>query len=158
MKKTILRPNGSLRSFTVNEEPSRTQQQFKDQTNVNNIMKKYLKTGTITHLNTSSGQYGDFSTLTDYQKSLQTVIDANNSFNQLSSEIRKKFGNNPQLLINFLADPKNREEAIDLGLITKPPQPDTQSLILNELKNQNKNNAKNDDSNDDKRENKKPKN
>lgn len=89
-------------------------------------MKKYHSSGMITHINRRKGQYLDVSQLKDYQSSLQTVIDAQESFMTLPSEVRKKFANNPQQLISFLADPKNTDEAISLGLKKpKPPTPET---------------------------------
>jgi phage internal scaffolding protein len=126
MKKLIRLENGNVKVQTINDLPSKTQQQFAEQTNINNIMKKYHATGMITHLNQKQGQYVDLSTIKDYQSSLQTVIDANASFMTLSSEIRKKFNNNPQELLSFLADPKNKDEAISLKIINPPkaePQP-----------------------------------
>lgn len=111
---------------TDNQEPSKTQQQFKDSSNINNIMKKYHATGMITHLNQKQGSYADLSKVKDYQSSLQTVIDAQQAFMTLSSDVRKKFSNDPQELIGFLADPKNRDEAESLNLITKKPKTETQ--------------------------------
>lgn len=112
----------AIKVQTKNEEPSLTQQHFESESNINNIMKKYHATGMITHLNRNKGVYADISTLGDYQNSLQTVIDAQNAFMTLPSSVRKKFSNNPQELINFLADSKNKDEAISLGLI-KPVDP-----------------------------------
>lgn len=132
IKKTILvRPDGSRRVASVNEEPSLTQQSFAEETNINSIMKKYHATGMVTHLNRRKGAYVDLSTVKDYRSSLQAVIDAQASFMTVPSEIRKRFSNDPQELINFLNDPNNRDEAIKLGLLNSPAK-------------------KNDDSNDDK--------
>lgn len=106
---------------THNYEPSRTQQQFKEQHDINNIMKKYQKAGIgYNHLPAPSGAYGDFSKLKTYQESVQAALDANAAFMTLPSTIRKRFDNDPQALFDFLNDKKNREEAIALGLIDKP--------------------------------------
>jgi len=147
MKKIIKLENGQKKVVTINDLPSRTQQNFKDQCNINNIMKKYHVTGMVNHLNNKKGTYADLTQVKDFQGCLQTVIDAQASFMTIPSEIRKKFGNDPQALIEFLKDPKNKDEAIQLGLMNKPIiQEDTQKEILKELKKQ----SKNDDSNDDK--------
>lgn len=121
MQKKIVQPNGKIKVVTINDEPSKTQQQFRDETNIVNIMKKYHSGQAITHLNQNPGRYVDLTQIKDYAKSLQTVIDANDAFMQLSSGVRKRFSNNPQELLMFLEDPKNRAEAIDLGLIDPPP-------------------------------------
>lgn len=124
MKKIIRHENGQVKVVTINESPSRTSQQFKEQCDVNHIMKKYRLTGELTHLKNQKGQYIDLTTLPDYQTALQTVIDANSAFESLPSHVRKAFQNDPKQLLQFVADPKNKEEAIKLGLIqevqTKP--------------------------------------
>jgi len=43
-----------------------------------------------------------------------------NAFSQMPSAIRKRFNNDPAELIKFVLDPKNREEAIKIGLIDTP--------------------------------------
>jgi len=119
--KKIERPNGNIRVQSVNTIPSRTQPQFKAECDINNIMKKYKVTGSITHLNNKQrGTYLDLTNLPDYQQSLNDVIQANEAFSALPSHVRKQFENDPIQLINFLSDTNNREEAIRLGLIDKP--------------------------------------
>jgi len=134
------RANGSTKIVTVNEEPSLTQQQFKDQTDVNNIMKKYKDTNSIPY---SPHRYGrgisaDNTMLPTYQESLDLIIKADESFASLSAATRKRFHNNPTEMINFLQDPNNKDEATKLGLLKTPetPQPNIQNEILNELKKQ----------------------
>lgn len=105
---------------TINEEPSLTQQQFKDSCDVNLILKTYMTTGQISHLNSKTGVYADLTSIGSYQTMLNTIISADNAFMELPAELRLKFKNNPQELINFLADTKNDDEAISLGLKVKP--------------------------------------
>lgn len=121
MQKVEKRANGSKKITTINEEPSLTQQSFKDETNIVHIMKKYHAGQQITHLARNQGRYADLSEIKDYQTSLQTVINAKQAFGILPSEIRKRFLNDPQELLSFLSDPNNRDEAIKLGLINPPP-------------------------------------
>lgn len=100
-------------------EESRTQQQFKSECDINNILKKYQQTSLLTHVNRSEGKYGDFTNVTDYQTALDKLMSAQDTFNSLPSSIRKRFQNDPALLIEFVNDDKNRNEAIELGLIEK---------------------------------------
>jgi Chlamydia-phage Chp2 scaffold (Chlamy_scaf). len=102
---------------TDNFDPSLTQQQFADETDINQIMKRYHETGMVEHLARNPGKYVDLADLTDYQGSLQKVIDAESAFMTLPSETRFRFQNNPQELINFLSKKENLEEAIKLKLI-----------------------------------------
>lgn len=120
MKKILRSESGSTKVVTINNEPSLAIQSQKDQSDINKIMDKYYKTGMVTHLSRKQGQYADLTQIKDYQSSLQTVIDANASFMTLPSAVRKKFQNNPQELLQFLEDPNNKQEAIQLGLIQAP--------------------------------------
>lgn len=117
------RPHQEDFSFkTVGE--SKTQQQFKAECDVNNIMAKYKKTGMLTHLSKYQGQFGDFSGYEDYQTSLAKLDQAQRSFNDLPSEIRSKFFNDPGKLIEYLSDEKNHPEAVKLGLmVLNIPEP-----------------------------------
>lgn len=129
------RPDGSIRVVTKpSGEPSRVQQQFLEASDINNIMRKYHQTGMVTHLNHNPGRYADLTKIKNYQDSLQTVINAEAAFMTLSSDVRKRFSNSPQEVINFLQNPNNLDEAVKLGLV-KPPEPKP---------------SKNDDLNDDK--------
>jgi len=100
--------------------------------------------GDTSHLlNKKAGQYLDnLSTFGDYQEAQNFIADANSAFENLSSDIRYKFDNDPAKLLEFLQHPKNKEEAIELGLIDppqKPLPPSEQSQILTEIKNLNQN-------------------
>lgn len=132
MKVITIRPDGSRRVVTRNDEPTRTQQQFKDQVNVNNIMARYRRTGTIDHIrNVQEGAYADLSDLPDYQDALNTVIVAQSTFNNVPSDIRARFQNDPKQFIDFVSNPANKDELIKLGLANKPapktpaPTPET---------------------------------
>ena len=57
MKVIEKRKNGSIRVYTVNNEPSMTDQQFKDDCDVNFIVNKFTKTGHLTHLAKFQGMY-----------------------------------------------------------------------------------------------------
>lgn len=109
-------------------EPTRTKQSFKAECDINNIMKQYERTGIIDHTNNMHPEYGDFSNVADYHTAQNMVIDAQNSFDALPSHIRKRMGHDPANLIEFLSDPNNKAEAIELGLIiddTPPPRETT---------------------------------
>lgn len=133
-REMTIRDNGSVRIQTINTLPSKTQQNLKSETDINNIMRKYHAGVAVTHLNKKQGSYLDLSTISDYQTSLEKVIQARESFASLPSETRKKFNNNPEELITFLSEPKNTEEAIILGLKQKPTITPHQELIK-EIKN-----------------------
>lgn len=99
-----------------------TQQHMKEQCDVNSILERYRKTGHINHVRTSPGQYGDFSQYRDFRQSLDLVMDAQDQFNQMPAVLRKRFGNDPSQLLDFLSDPENQQEALKLGLLNAAPQ------------------------------------
>lgn len=92
------------------------QQHMKDEVDINNIIKKYDRTGLITHVNQSVAQYGDFSEVNEYQESLNMVINAQNAFDELPSSIRKRFGNDPGEFFEFATNPDNHDAMVELGL------------------------------------------
>lgn len=120
-QKVILRKNGTLDIGSVNEERSMTQQQYKDSCDINNIIKQYAQTGELP-LSNKVGQFLDVSNVQDYQSALTTVYEAQKAFDQLPSNIRSRFENDPNQLIAFLEDDKNFNEAQQLGLLKSIPQ------------------------------------
>lgn len=102
---------------SVPEEPSLTQQQFAEDCDINCIISKFTKTGLLTHVKESQGSYGDFLKIPDYQTSLNLITQAQSDFNLLPPQLRSKFQNDPNNLINYLSQPQNQDEAIKLGLL-----------------------------------------
>lgn len=99
---------------------SRVQQQFKDQCDIRQIMAKCRAAGTRPiRLDGALAKYGDFSNAVDYQEAVSRVAAANSLFEQLPGKVRRRFENDPALMVEFLADPENREEAEELGLVAK---------------------------------------
>ncbi len=103
------------------DEPSLTQQHFKDECDINNIMRRFKQTGIAPQLDTTQFFYGDFDEF-DFHAAQNTLIEAEDRFMMLPAETRKRFGNDPGALLSFVHDEKNYNEAVSLGLI--PPKPD----------------------------------
>lgn len=106
-------PDGSVQYLT--------EQQWKDTCDVNKIIKKHDKTGLITHVSKFKADYGDLSgvNFTDMQNKLAHI---KSKFEELPADIRKRFQNDPQQLGNFLADAKNKQSAVDMGLVQATPE------------------------------------
>ena len=104
-----------------NNSPSLTQQQFKDECDINKIMDRYLRTGVLSDplQNRGTPKYGDYADIGDYMDHMNKVVEANEMFEALPASIRKRFNNNPGELIDFVMDENNRTEAEFLGLIEK---------------------------------------
>lgn len=105
--------------YANTEGPSATKQSFKDECDINNILKKFKTIGQLPHVSGRTPMYGDFSNPITYQESLNIVIKAKDQFNALPSKVRDRFGNDPVQFLQFVNDEKNIPELIELGLATK---------------------------------------
>lgn len=98
------------------EEPTLAQQQFKDECDINNILRQFNITGQLPNAPLSP-KYGDFSGISDYKTALDRVIAADEEFMNLPATLRARFDNDAQNLIEFLDNDENRAEAEKLGLV-----------------------------------------
>lgn len=117
MVKILSRYSDRERVPTVCSGLSRTKQAFKDESDINNIVRRYNKTGVMTD-GVSSGRvpmFGDF-TGYDYRAYQTYIATVRQSFDLLPAELRRRFDNDPALLIDWLSDESNKDEAIKLGL------------------------------------------
>lgn len=114
---TPLKHSERVRVQTLNSEPTKTQQQFKDEADINHIMRKYgADPVAFNALTRKGGVYADFSEIKDYHGMLQEVADAQDAFASLPADLRSRFENDPGKLISFLQNPKNYDEGVELGL------------------------------------------
>lgn len=100
-------------------EPSLTQQHFKDETMIDNILQKYVETGFLTDPFTPKRpiQFGDFSDVKDFQTAQNAIALATEYFESLPSNVRASFNNSPQEFLNALNDPEQRSKLEELGFI-----------------------------------------
>lgn len=99
------------------DEPSLTQQHFKDECDVNHILGKYSVDAIAQHAELYKGQYGDFSDIPDYQCALNRVLEADEAFMSLPANVRVKFDNDPGKFLEFVDNPANKDEMKSLGLL-----------------------------------------
>lgn len=107
------------------EDESLTVQADRDDADINVIVKRFGVTGILPQ-RLSPPTYGDFTGINDYQSALNAVINAEDAFMQFPADVRSRFKNDPQSMLEFLADPANRDEAISLGLIDGSPATPTE--------------------------------
>lgn len=101
-----------------------TQQSAAQECDINYIVERAKRGADITHLNPRIPRYGDFTEVpTDLRDCLNKVRQADEAFMSLDAQVRKRFENDPARLLDFLNDPKNRDEAVSLGLVAAPPVP-----------------------------------
>lgn len=104
------------------KDAGRTKQSFKDECDINRIMKKYQNTGVLP-VGIGVGQYGDFYDVDDYMSAQLVVKRAEAQFAALPSAVRARFSNSPAALLAFVADKANYDEARKLGLLADEVKP-----------------------------------
>lgn len=121
------RPKHAGKAFP---DASRTKQADKDSCDINQIMKRFEKTGVLPEMIKGNPQYGDFSSGLSYQESLNIVMHAQEQFNALSARVRERFGNDPKVFLDFATDPVNGPEMVKLGLaVAKKAPPEIEEKL-----------------------------
>lgn len=98
------------------EDPSRTQQQFKDDADINVLAKRFGLDGKLPE-GVHMPMAGDFEGVFDFQSAMDQIVRARESFDAMPAHVRSRFGNDPHAFVQFCSDDKNYEEAEKLGLI-----------------------------------------
>lgn len=107
------------RVITEVGDESMADQSFKDECDINNILKQYQLTGLISHINKHKGEYVDLPDDLDYQNSINTVLIAQDAFATLPSKVRDEFRNDPLHFLAAFSDPSRRGYLEELGLLPK---------------------------------------
>lgn len=108
--------NGRKRVFTENKEPSMTDQSQKKQCDINVIIAKYRKTGQLDHVKVRQGLYQDVSNIPDLIGAYEAVAKAQEAFDSIPANLRKRLNNDPVQFMEYLQDPANDQEAVRLGI------------------------------------------
>lgn len=95
---------------------SRTRQSEAEACDINAIMRRYEKTGVLP-VEGREAFFADVSNMPDYRTALDHVHEARRYFMTLPADVREKFGNDPAGFLDFVADPDNRDEMVELGLL-----------------------------------------
>lgn len=118
------RYNAGVREGWKSSVPSMTQQQFKDEADINYIVSMYDSSGVMPTFH-GDGQpaqpvFGDFASLPDNaQEMYNRMIEAKNNFDSLPLEVRKRFNYDPAAFLDFVDNPENLDELLAMGLATK---------------------------------------
>jgi len=115
---TYDRDKNSANATFCFSKPSLTKQSFRDECDINNILRKFNVSGQLP-IGSVQPQYGDFSGITDYQSALNAVMAAQDSFLALPAKVRAKFDNDPALFVEFASDEANKDEMKALGLLSQ---------------------------------------
>lgn len=105
------------RPVLICRKPSKVQQHFRQESDVNEIMRRYRATGVLPGARRGVPVFGDFSDGIDFLEAQERVVKAREAFESLPAEVRRRFRNDPAELLEFISDESNRDEAEQLGLV-----------------------------------------
>lgn len=111
-------------SRIVRRQPgeSLTKQSFAKAADINEIVRRFGLTGQLPVASQRVPLNGDFCNAPDFQSSMNLLIAARERFDALPAKVRARFGQDPGQMIAFLENDANRDEAMKLGLIERPPE------------------------------------
>lgn len=104
-------------------EGAQTQQQFKDDCDMNRIVKNASRGIAPRFLNPNMPQYGDFSETKDLMSAYSTIRDAEEAFMNLPSGLRLELGNDPARLSELTQDQLERYNLVKPTLQPADPVP-----------------------------------
>lgn len=107
-------------------------QSFKDECDINNIMKRYTRTGQVP-VGVRVGSYGDFCGPADLLEARELIERADAQFQALPSAVRERFKNSPGLFLEFVQNKGNAKEARELGLLVEEVDPDADVKRLQKI-------------------------
>lgn len=98
------------------------QQHFKDDSDINRIVKQFVATGMVNATGRQALDPDTFYDVTDYQSALEAVRRADEVFMQLPAQLRERFDNDAGAFVDFVLDPVNASEIRALGLGKSGPE------------------------------------
>lgn len=92
--------------------PGLTQNEHARECDINLIMEKYLRTGTVAQ-RADMGRFGDFSEAGDFHEAQNVLVKARGQFAALSSKVRERFQNDPGRFLAWVHDPARKSADFD---------------------------------------------
>ncbi|WNK13970.1 MAG: internal scaffolding protein [Microvirus sp.] len=106
-----------------------TVQADRDDADINIIISRYQKSGVLPPISRGEPFYGDVSEFSGLADAMIKIKEADELFMTYPAEVRERFDNDKVKFVDFLDNPDNRDEAIELGLILKPVVPETPAPV-----------------------------
>jgi len=104
---------------------SKTQQHFREEVDINNIVARFKRTGQLVGASTTEPQFGDISAA-DFMTLQNHLVKMRTRFMGYPAKVRNMFNNDLGQMLAFAQDPDNKAEAQKLGLIPRDPAPTPQ--------------------------------
>ena len=94
-------------------------QSFKESSNINTIIDKAKRTGTLAHINEHAQFYADMTEF-DYETARNEIARTDSAFYELSAEVRAEFNNDPGKFRNWAAPLTAAEVAEKIPELAQP--------------------------------------
>jgi len=108
----------------INCGKGRTKQKVGVEHDINKIIAKFKRSGTLPVLTDNLGQFVDTTTIGDYQACQEKVRQADELFHSYPSAFRRRFNNDAKQFLEYVENLPNNphlmDEAISMGIIEKP--------------------------------------
>lgn len=105
--------------------PSMTRQEFAEDADVNNIVKRYDAHMADPTRSIREPIYYDFTVMPETLMDAMTVLqDGEKAFMTLPASVRKEFDNNPAAFVDYASDPGNVDQMREWGLAKPLPEPE----------------------------------
>ena len=111
---------------------SKCQQEFREEADINLIVKKYGPREMLNLVGSREPMFGDFTIVGDYAEALELVSDARKQFMELPAELRDRFENDPHVFIQWF-NQADQAALKDAGLVVTPAVPATEELAQAQL-------------------------
>jgi phage internal scaffolding protein len=106
----------SVESGLLCEDESLAIQSAAEEADINTIVRRFGLTGQLPG-QVAMPRFGDFTGVPDFHSAMNLIRETQDEFMRLPAEMRARFDNDPQRLMEFLEDDRNRDEAVKLGLV-----------------------------------------
>jgi len=107
-------------------EESKVQTHFQASCDINNIAKSQQATGSPDQVRNLQERYGDFTEIFNVAENLNRAAKAQQTFEQLPAEVRKKAGNSIEGFFEFIQEPENKTFCQKWGIFEKDSPPKQQ--------------------------------
>ncbi len=120
---TIIKPYGIKKKVRITfTGKGKTKQSEAESCDINKIIARAQRGIMKDFTKVNQDSYGDMSNAIDFHTSQNIVANAQQKFDELPSNIRSRFDNEPEKFLEFFDDNNNAQEAFDLGLTTFNPK------------------------------------
>lgn len=103
--------------------PGRTKQEFKEESEITNILARVAKNNLLQNLEERQRTYVDLPSGLDFETAQLKISQGRQAFAMIPAHMRAQFDNNPQEFLEFIENPENADEMVEMGLL-RPPTPD----------------------------------